>query len=162
MDSGFDPTEYFPLVLPIWVRIPHLPLHYWNLESLETIGNKLGKYIDRTERKDQYSSARICVEVYLEIGLPEAIKLTVVEWSHIQYLDYEQLPFNCRYCHGYGHFARNCKKKSEEDLEKRRLISGLKFRNRVFPIRTIERKEKKERPRMEPLMMGRSFLKHRL
>ena len=55
----------------------------------------------------------------LEIGLPEAIKLTIAEWSHIQELDYEQLPFKCRLCHCYGHFTRNCKKKlSEEDLEK--------------------------------------------
>lgn len=62
---------------------------------METIGNKLGKYIDRAERSEQYSCAKICVEVDLEIGLPEAIKLTVVGWSHIQELDYEQLPFKC-------------------------------------------------------------------
>jgi hypothetical protein len=31
-------------------------------------------------------------------------------------LDYEQL-FKCRYFHGYGHFARHCKKKSEEEVE---------------------------------------------
>ena len=52
------------------------------------------------------------------IGLLEAIKLIVVEWSHIQELDYEQIPFKCRFCHGYGHFAQNCKKKIEDDLEK--------------------------------------------
>lgn len=85
---------------------------------METIENKLGKYIDRAERREQYSCARICVEVDLEIGLPEAIKLIVVGWSHIQELDYEQLPFKCRHCHGYGHFARNCKKKTEEESEK--------------------------------------------
>ena len=38
----------------------------------------------------------------------------MAEWSHIQELDYEQLPFKCQHCHGYGHFARNCKKKAEE------------------------------------------------
>ena len=56
----------------------------------------------------------ICVEVDLETGLPEAINLTVADWSHIQELDYEQLPFKCRHCHGYGHFSSNCKKKVEE------------------------------------------------
>ena len=114
----FDPTQDILSLVPIWVRLPHLPLHCWNSESLETIGNKLGKYIDRVERKDQYSCARICVEVDLEIGLPEAINLIVDEWSHIQELDYEQLPFKCWFCHGYGHFAQDCQKKSEEDLEK--------------------------------------------
>ena len=54
----------------------------------------------------------------MEIGFPEAIKLNVADWSHFQELDYEQLPFKCRLCHEYGHFARNCKKKSDEVVEK--------------------------------------------
>ena len=85
---------------------------------MEVIGNKLRKYIERAERKDQYSHARICVEVDLEIGIPEAIKLTVFDWSYFQELDYEQILFKCRICYGYGHFSRNCKKKSEEDIER--------------------------------------------
>ena len=51
--------------------------------------------MDRAERKYQYSHARICVEVDLEIGLPEAIKLKVVDWSYFQELDYEQILFKC-------------------------------------------------------------------
>ena len=113
----FDPTQDVPSVVHVQVRLPHLPLQFWNSEYRETIGNELGKYIDGAERKEQYLCARTCVEVDLEIGLSEAIKLNVVEWSHIQELDYEQLPFKCCHCHGYGHFARNCKKKSEEELE---------------------------------------------
>ena len=79
--------------------------------TLETIRNTLGKYIDRSEWRDQYTCARICVEVGLEVGLPEAINLTVADWTYVQELDYEQLPFKCRFCHGYGHFAKSCKKK---------------------------------------------------
>lgn len=106
-----------PSDVPVWVRLPHLPLHCWNPKSLETIGNKLDKYIDRAKRRDQYSCMRNFVEVDLEEGLPEAINLTVANWSHIQVLDYEKLPFKCRNCHGYGHFSRHCKKKSEEGDE---------------------------------------------
>ena len=57
--------------------------------------------------KDQYSCAHVCVEVDLEAGLPEAIKLTVGNWYHYQKLEYEQLPFKCRNCHDYGHFKKN-------------------------------------------------------
>ena len=102
---NFDPTQDVTSAVSIWVRLPHLPLHYWNPDSLEAIGNKLGKYIDREETKNQFSCARICVEVDLEIGLPEAINLTVVDWSYIQELDYEQIPFKYRFGHGYGHFS---------------------------------------------------------
>ena len=75
----FDPSQDIPSAVPEWERLPFLPLHYWNTESLVIIGNKLDKYIDRAERKDQFFCARICVEVDLEIGLPEAIQLTVAD-----------------------------------------------------------------------------------
>ena len=48
----FDPTQDVPSAIHVWVRLPHLPLHFWNSNSLEAIGNKLGKYIDKAERKD--------------------------------------------------------------------------------------------------------------
>ena len=114
----FDPTQDIQSAVPVWVRLPHFPLHCWSSESLEAIGNKLRKYINRAERKDQFSCARICVEVDLEIGLHEAINLTVADWSYIQELDYEQIPFKCRFCHDYDHFAKNCKKGTKDDLEK--------------------------------------------
>ena len=81
---------------PVWVRMPNLPLPLWEKPSLEEIGNKLGRFLDSAETKGaQFTCARICVEVNLEKGLPEAIKLTLGDWSHIQELDYEQIPFKC-------------------------------------------------------------------
>ena len=65
-----------PLAVPVWVRLPHLPLHCWNDETLQAIGNSLDKYIDKAEPKGPlFSCARICVEVDLEKGLPEIVSL---------------------------------------------------------------------------------------
>ena len=89
----FDPTQDVLSEVPVRIRIPHLPFHCWSSESLEAIGNNLGKYIDKAERKDQFSCARIRVEVDLDTGLLEVINLTVSDCSHIQDLDYEQIPF---------------------------------------------------------------------
>ena len=75
--SDVDLNQDIPYVVLVWVRLSHLPLHCWNSESLEAIGNTFGKYIDRAERREQFTCARICVEVDLEVGLPEAIKLIV-------------------------------------------------------------------------------------
>ena len=66
----FDPEADIPKVVPVWVRLPNLPMHCWNPKSLHAIGNVLGKYIDMASPKDQYACARICVEVDLEAGLP--------------------------------------------------------------------------------------------
>jgi hypothetical protein len=38
-------------------------------------------------------------------------------WTYIQTVDYEQLPFKCKYCHEYGHFAKNFPKASQEHPE---------------------------------------------
>ena len=121
MDSGglylnkwtpdFDPELDVPSAVPVWVRLLHLPLHCWGDDSVRAIGNAVGKYIDRSEPKDNMQAcARICVEVDLGKGLPEAIKLKVDDWTHIQQLDYEQIPFKCKVCHEYGHFANQCSK----------------------------------------------------
>ena len=82
--------------------------------------------------KDQYACSRICVEVDLEAGLPEAIKLTVGNWYHYQKLDYEQLPFKCRGCHEYEHFLRNCPQKQDSQQEKEdgwKAVKKIKSKN---------------------------------
>ena len=85
----FDPTVDVPKEVPVWVRLPNLLVHCWNFNSLQKIGNRLGIFIDIANNKGQYTYARICVEVDLEAGLPEAVKLTVGSWQHYQKLDYE-------------------------------------------------------------------------
>ena len=73
----FDPNVDVPKEVPVWVRLPNLPIHCWNTEVLEKIGNGLGRYIDKADPKGQYTCARFCVEVDLEESLPEAIKLSI-------------------------------------------------------------------------------------
>ena len=90
--------------------------------------------------KDQYACARICVEVDLEAGLPEAIKLTVGNWSHFQKLNYGQLPFKCKGFHEYWHFIRNCPKKPEIQQDK---AEGWKRVNRSKPKNQIGMAPKK-------------------
>ena len=85
----FDPTVDMPKEVPVRVRLLNLPVHSWNFHSLQKIGNRLGRFIDIADNKGQYTCTRICVEVDLEAGLPEAVKLTIGSWQHYQKLDYE-------------------------------------------------------------------------
>jgi hypothetical protein len=47
----FDPEVDIPTTVPVWVKLPHLPLHCWGDEVLKSIGNSLGKCIDKAEPK---------------------------------------------------------------------------------------------------------------
>jgi hypothetical protein len=76
----FDPAVDVPKAVLVWVRLPNLSIHCWNPSSLQTIGNRLGRFINKDDPKGQYSCTQICVEVDLEAGLPEEIKLTVGKW----------------------------------------------------------------------------------
>ena len=76
------------------------------------------------------------------MGLPKAINLNVADWSHVQELDYEQLAFQCRFCHGYGHFARTCKKKIEEEVDKKKEINGPKFKTQTQQSKEIKSLDK--------------------
>jgi hypothetical protein len=108
---NFSPENDIPSIVPVWVRLPFLPLHCWNDETIKNIGNTLGRFIDQVEPRDRLQPcARLCVEVDLEKGLPEAIQLTLDGWSYIQTEDYQQLSFKCKAFHEYGHFAKNCPK----------------------------------------------------
>jgi hypothetical protein len=105
---NFDPTVDVPKEVPVWVLLPSLSVHCWSFQSLQMIGNGLGRFIDKADNKGHYTYARICVEVDLEAGLPKAVKLTVGTWNHYQKLDYEHLSFKCSNFHEHGHFQRNC------------------------------------------------------
>ena len=72
--TDFDPAVDVPKAVMVWVLLSNLPIHCWAPSSLQTIGNSLGKYIDKENTKDQYSCARIYVEVDLESSLLESMK----------------------------------------------------------------------------------------
>ena len=48
---SFDAKKDVPSTVSVWVRLPHLPLHCWNDETLQAIGNSLGNYINKAEPK---------------------------------------------------------------------------------------------------------------
>jgi len=102
--------ETFTLV-PVWIKLYSLPLDYWLLEYLKTIGNKLGHFlkISYAALKGKYTSfAWICVEMDLSGALMDAIILEVYDEEWVQAMDYEHIPFRCRKCHEHGHLYRDC------------------------------------------------------
>lgn len=79
-------------VAPVWIRMFSLPSEFWDLETLQDIGNSLGEFVkvsEKTKLQRYISYARICVYMDLSKELPEAIRLNWEDEEWIQPLDYE-------------------------------------------------------------------------
>lgn len=114
----FAPEMDVPNAVPAWVRLPHLPLHCWGDESVKVIGNAVGKYIYRSEpRENMHACARICVEVDLGKGLLEAVKIKVDNWVHIQHLTTNKYHSNARYATNTNILLIDALKQENEETE---------------------------------------------
>ena len=108
---NFVPEQETFASVPVCVRLCSLPLDYWQLESLSTIGNKLEHFVKASEatKKGIYTSfARICVEMDLSRALPNEVILEVFDEEWVQIVDYEHIPFRCCKCHEHGHLFKYC------------------------------------------------------
>jgi len=102
----FDPSSAIITKLPIWVRLPNLPVHLWHFAVFQGIGNTLGRFLATdTSRGEKciYTFARICAEIDMSKGLPDQINLKIGDFHWTQSLDYENTAFRCRNCHHTGH-----------------------------------------------------------
>ncbi|CAN1335310.1 hypothetical protein LINPERPRIM_LOCUS36697, partial [Linum perenne] len=91
-----------------WVRLPKLPIQFFNRLAVERIGNHIG----RTVRLDLVTSegararyARVCVEVDLSRPL---LGKYVIE-DKVFLVEYESLDNICYSCGLYGHKEEECK-----------------------------------------------------
>ena len=110
---NFDPLdENYHRKIAAWIRIPVLPLEFFNAESLHMIGNLVGKTLkvdSRTYLTERGKFARICVELDLDKKLWPAIRIFGKELI----VEYEGLHKICFCCGKYGHCREVC---SEKDL----------------------------------------------
>ncbi|CAI0459474.1 unnamed protein product [Linum tenue] len=108
---GFDPEEGDDVLtnLLVWVRLPKLPMDYYDSEILKDIGNSIGRYIKMdaaTRDASRGHYARICVEV--DLSKPLIVKYRLER--RIRRLQYEGLHNVCFECGRFGHAAEACPK----------------------------------------------------
>ncbi|XP_058750189.1 uncharacterized protein LOC131623208 [Vicia villosa] len=93
--------------LPIWVKLPKLPLHLWGARSLNNIGSAIGVPLvtDKcTAHKLRVSYARILVEVDITRQLLDEIIIKDPEGRKLkQAIEYEWHPKFCEKCQKVGH-----------------------------------------------------------
>ena len=97
--------------MPIWVRLPNLPLHLWMDFGLEEMGEALGYFlmVDFASSNMFHSTyAWILLDIDASKGLSVEIKLCTPKGSWIQILDYEGLPYRCKKCYKTSRVAAKC------------------------------------------------------
>lgn len=102
----------FPSMIPFWIRIKGLPLHYWHDDMVRRVGQELGKFETHVLTK---TSARVRVQVD---GLKPLIKEYIVEFDSGEEcpitLEYERLEMHCTLCYSLLHQRLHCPSKIVE------------------------------------------------
>lgn len=99
--------------IPLWIRLPNLPLTCWSPDSLSHIGSVLGRPIcadECTSQQTHISYARLLIEV--DITQPLVHKVQIEGGNGVmakQQVLYEWVPMFCPKCHKVGTFVEKRK-----------------------------------------------------
>lgn len=111
----------------VWVKMFHLPLHYFNESALHLLGSLLGtvlKIHTSTVNLTQQYYAKVCIE--MDVSKPFLNTLwigTSKEYGWTIELEYEGNHAYCDYCGILGHTVGLCQKK-REDHGKAKSVKG--------------------------------------
>ncbi|CAN1150992.1 hypothetical protein LINPERHAP2_LOCUS17911 [Linum perenne] len=110
----FRPEDTVLSTLRVWVRLPGIPLEYFDRSILQIIGDRIGRTvrIDNTTLEGSRGNfARICVEVDLSKPLLSKYRLR----RRVRRIEYEGLHTICFNCGCYGHKDGDCKQMPEAE-----------------------------------------------
>lgn len=109
-------SNYFPSMIPFWIRIKGLPLHYWQDDMVCRVVQELGTMENHELTK---TTARVKVSVD---GLKPLVKELIIEFDSGEEtsvtLEYERLEGHCSHCFSLLHSRRNCPQKREEEANR--------------------------------------------
>lgn len=99
--------------VPLWVKLPNLPLTCWSSDSLSRISSVLGKPIcvdECTTQHKRISYARLLVEVDITQPLTYKVQIEDEQGRMIEHqVLYEWVPVYCQKCHRVGHVCKERK-----------------------------------------------------
>lgn len=109
---GLQPMDLSLKEIPIWIKILHLPIEYWNPTCLSYVASGVGKplYADaNTESNSRLGFARVFVEVDIDTQFPEEIEVDMGNGqSFVVGIEYPWMPVKCKKCSVFGHLTREC------------------------------------------------------
>lgn len=106
-EPRFNPEKAALSTVALWIRMPQLPLEFYNQEILKKAADKIGPLprIDGwTTTGMRANYARMCVQVNVNEPLPNHIRIGA--WK--QRIQYEGVQTLCFQCGVMGHKKENC------------------------------------------------------
>lgn len=151
----------FPSLIPFWIKIKGLPLHYWHDTIIINIGRKIGTY-----RSHELTKTTARVKVLVD-GLKPLIKESVIEYasgeeSRIS-LEYERLENHCSICGMLSHVHTSCPMKTpteESDHEPRDITRRDSRRSSPARYTTSTNYHKREPTKSHNLSYSQRYDRH--
>lgn len=136
-------SNSFPSMIPFWIRIKGLPLHYWQDDMVCRVGQELGTLENHELTK---TTARVQVSVD---GLKPLVKELIIEFDSGEEtyvtLEYERLEYHCSHCFSLLHSRRNCPQKRDEEITWNQISKQASEENRYeTTISSAHQLEKRE------------------
>src|SRR5436190_11003823 len=97
--------------LPLWIRIPSLPLKIWSKQAISEICSAIGKPIQLdslTAKHERLLYARVLVEISTSNSPPADIDVIIEGTQYKLSIEYEWIPPHCDRCLSFGHTADTC------------------------------------------------------
>nr|XP_027093796.1 uncharacterized protein LOC113714202 [Coffea arabica] len=105
-------------LVPVWVDLPNLPIHYFDKHFLFSILSPIGRplFLDSaTTAGTRPSVVRVCVEIDVaKIVVPRIWVAVEGELGFWQRIVPDNMPSYCSSCWRLGHSSENCKKNFTE------------------------------------------------
>ncbi|XP_020696269.1 uncharacterized protein LOC110109514 [Dendrobium catenatum] len=126
----FSPLSMKGLTSPIWVRMPHLPLHCWDEKNIARIASMIGKPLMMDGNIFQWGRrefVRVCVRIKIDQCLPLGVWVESISGRFFQKVEYEKISSFCFQCGMIGHVKGECIKKTlvQENVKVSNFNDGL-------------------------------------
>ncbi|XP_057820700.1 uncharacterized protein LOC131033477 [Cryptomeria japonica] len=111
-------SESLLVQVPVWVKLPGLPLEYWVESIFSGITSSFGELLlidPITALRRTFTHARFYVGVSHDADMLEQIDIVSKLGTWKQQIEYESIPFACFHCKKASHWAKHCPLKPRGD-----------------------------------------------
>ncbi|XP_020681757.2 uncharacterized protein LOC110099070, partial [Dendrobium catenatum] len=131
--AGLSSKSLRGFTSPVWIRLPNLPLEYWDASNLVRLAEGIGDPLlmdEQTKLLNRCAFARICVRLDLSKRLPKGVWANGLNGRFFQPIEYEGIPLICLKCGRVGHKAELCKENFVQPKQHVVKTSGEKMQDR--------------------------------